>query len=320
VTDLAIRTRGLTKRFGRHVAVADLDLEVPRGALYGLIGPNGAGKSTTLRMLAGLERPTAGEITLDGKRVGGAGDGALHRVVGYMPDFFGVYEDMRSWEYLDFFARCHGIPPERRAVLVEELLDLVDLTVKRDADVQTLSRGMKQRLCLAHALVHDPQILLLDEPASGLDPRARLEMRELLRELGAMGKTVVVSSHILAELAHMCDVVGIMERGRLLASGPVAQIERTLRPVQVVRVHVLSPLDHAALLVEGMAGAELRGRSGAEDGADGGWLEVAIDGDLASRADLLARLVGEGVRVAAFSPREGDLEGLFMEITKGEVA
>ena len=210
---LAIETRSLTRRFGKLTAVDNLDLQVPTGSLFGLIGPNGAGKTTTLRMLAGLLQPTAGEILINGQ-VANHDWRELQRQIGYMPDFFGVYEDMLVWEYLDFYARCYDVPSVRRRQVTDELLELVDLATKRDAYVHTLSRGMQQRLCLAHALVHDPRVLLLDEPASGLDPRARVEMRELLRELGAMGKTVIVSSHILMELAELCNSVGIIEQAK----------------------------------------------------------------------------------------------------------
>jgi ABC-2 type transport system ATP-binding protein len=211
--------------------------------------------------------------------------------------------------------------------VVEELLDLVDLTGKRDADVHQLSRGMKQRLCLAHALVHDPQILLLDEPASGLDPRARLEIRELLRELRAMGKTVIISSHILSELEEICDSVGIMERGRLLACGSLDEIERGLLMGQTVRLHVSSPRSEAVAVLEALPGVTIL--SGEEEdgyddgigapGTEGGWLEITVDGDEAARAEALTRLVGSGVVVTAFTPRGRDLERLFMRITKGEV-
>ncbi len=201
----AIETIDLTRKFGKLTAVDALNLQVPAGSLFGLIGPNGAGKTTTLRMLAGLLDPSSGKIQINGSTTNGSWQD-IRRHIGYMPDFFGVYEDMLVWEYLDFFARCYDLPASRRLQIAEELLDLVDLSDKRDAYVQSLSRGMRQRLCLAHTLVHDPDVLLLDEPASGLDPRARVEMRELLRELGAMGKTIIVSSHILAELAELCEL------------------------------------------------------------------------------------------------------------------
>jgi len=308
----AIETRGLTRRFGKVIAVEGLDLRVSAGSLFGLIGPNGAGKTTTLRMLAGLLEPTAGEIVVNGHAVNHDWR-ALRRQIGYMPDFFGVYEDMLVWEYLDFFARCYDLPADRRRQVTDELLELVDLTEKREAYLQTLSRGMRQRLCLAHALVHDPQVLLLDEPASGLDPRARVEMRELLRELGAMGKTVVVSSHILSELAELCDAVGIIERGRLVASGSLGEISRRVRQGRTLRLKLLSDCDQAAAVVRDSPGVgQLRQVNGG--------LEVEFLGDDTATADLLAALVGQGVRVVSFTEVSGDLEDVFLRLTRGEVA
>jgi ABC-2 type transport system ATP-binding protein len=308
----AIETRALTRRYGRMTAVDHLELQVPVGALYGLIGPNGAGKTTTLRMLAGLLEPTAGQIALNGV-VANHDWRDLRRQIGYMPDFFGVYEDMLVWEYLDFFGRCYGIESQRRAQVTGELLELVDLGEKRDAYVQTLSRGMRQRLCLAHALVHDPQVLLLDEPASGLDPRARVEMRELLRELGAMGKTIVVSSHILSELAELCDSVGIIERGRLIASGPLQEIQRQVRQGRTLRLRLLSDPEQAEQMMRAQPG--VGDVYTVEEG-----LELQFTGDDAAAADLLAALVAAGVRVVSFSEVMSDLEEAFLKLTKGEVA
>jgi len=314
----AIETRSLTRRFGKLTAVDDLNLQIPSGALFGLIGPNGAGKTTTLRMLAGLLEPTSGEIHLFGKAVnsGGKDHGdwtELKRQIGYMPDFFGVYEDMLVWEYLDFFARCYGLAATRRRQVIDELLELVDLTEKRDVSVNTLSRGMKQRLCLAHALVHDPQILLLDEPASGLDPRARVEMRELLRELGAMGKTIVLSSHILAELAELCNSVGIIEKGRLVASGSMDEIRQHALQTRALRLKVLTDIDQAQAILRDQPGI---GQIYPVNGS----LEVEYSGDENAAAELLAVLVSQGVRVAAFNEVSSDLEEIFLQLTKGEVA
>ncbi|MGH9175393.1 MAG: ABC transporter ATP-binding protein, partial [Vicinamibacterales bacterium] len=256
----AIETHDLTKRYNGLTAVDDLTLTIPAGMLYGFIGPNGAGKTTTIRMLAGLLEPTAGTILIDGEEI--TKDSSRARwLVGYMPDFFGVYDEMMAWEYLDFFARCYNLPVARRKSIVDELLHLVDLYDKREAFVETLSRGMKQRLCLAHALVHDPKILLLDEPASGLDPRARVEMRELLRELGRMGKTVLISSHILTELAEMADAVAIIEKGKLVASGPVSEIARAARADKLMHIRLLETGD---AIVE-RATAALRGYPGVDE-------------------------------------------------------
>jgi len=312
LTVYAIETRNLNRRFGKVWAVQDLNLGVPQGVLYGLIGPNGAGKTTALRMLAGLLEPSSGEILVNGQPVNHNWRD-LQRQIGYMPDFFGVYEDLLVWEYLDFFARCYGIPAERRKRVISELLDLVDLGEKRDAYVQTLSRGMRQRLCLAHALVHDPQVLLLDEPASGLDPRARVEMRELLRELGAMGKTVILSSHILTELAELCDAVGIIEKGQLVASGPLDEIRRRIQDAHTLRIKVLSDLEHAEEILSRQAGVN---RVAPVDDS----LEVDFIGDEHAAADLLEVLLANRVRVASFAETATDLEEVFLRLTKGEVA
>jgi ABC-2 type transport system ATP-binding protein len=309
---IAVETRALTRRFGKLVAVSDLDLKIPSGALFGLIGPNGAGKTTTLRMLAGLLEPSSGEILINGQPVNHDWR-ELKRQIGYMPDFFGVYEDMLVWEYLDFFARCYGLPAVRRVQVTGELLELVDLSEKRNAYVHTLSRGMRQRLCLAHALVHDPQVLLLDEPASGLDPRARVEMRELLRELGSMGKTIILSSHILTELAELCDSIGIIEKGRLVASGSLDEIRQHALQNRTLRLKVLSDPEQAQSILKNQPGV-------GQVYPANGHLEVEFLGDEEAAADLLAALVAGGARVASFSELASDLEEIFLQLTRGEVA
>jgi ABC-2 type transport system ATP-binding protein len=304
---IAIETRELTRRFGRVTAVDGLNLKVPAGALFGLIGPNGAGKTTTLRMLAGLLEPTSGEIVLNGQ-VTNHDWREMRFQIGYMPDFFGVYEDMLVWEYLDFFGRCYDLPAARRHQVTGELLELVDLADKRDAYVQTLSRGMRQRLCLAHALVHDPQVLLLDEPASGLDPRARVEMRELLRELGAMGKTVVVSSHILSELAELCDSVGIIEKGQLVANGSLAEIARQIQQGKMLRLRTLSPQEEVEAVLSQQPGV-------GDVHEANGHLDVEFQGDDEATAALLATLLADGIKVVSFVETTGDLEEVFLRLT-----
>ena len=311
----AVETRALTKRYGRVLAVNQLNLQVPRGALFGFIGPNGAGKTTTLRMLAGLLDATSGEVWVAGQRVD-RDLRASHRLIGYMPDFFGVYDGMLVWEYLDFFARCYGLPAARRQTMVGELLDLVNLTDKRDANVQALSRGMQQRLCLAHALVHDPQILLLDEPASGLDPRARIEMRELLKELAAMGKTILVSSHILAELAEMCSAVGIIEKGALVACGATAEIRRKLQASRLVRARFLADETGAREWVRAVGCGEPR--LVPEANQTGTTLELEIAGDDEATAETLAQLIARGARIADFREAGNPLEDLFLQLTEPE--
>jgi len=307
-----LQTRGLTRRYGRTTAVAGVDLDVAQGEIFGLVGPNGAGKTTTLRMLATLLVPSDGDARILGHSVRREPD-TVRRLIGYMPDTFGVYDDMRVWEYLDFFARCHGIPAARRKRLVGDLLELVDLSHKRDDYVEALSRGMQQRLCLAHALVHEPPLLLLDEPASGLDPRARVELRELLRELRSMGKTIVISSHILPELEELCTAVAIIDHGRLLASGRVDEIQGRFRRGTVARASVLG--DAEALAAAARWFAVQPEATGVEILPDGR-LELALRGDDASAAALLARAVGAGIRVAAFAPAASDLEELFLQITE----
>jgi ABC-2 type transport system ATP-binding protein len=306
-----VRTEGLVKRYDGTLAVAGIDLEVEAGEIFGLVGPNGAGKTTTLRILATLLLPSSGHAEIAGWSVTRNPD-QVRRVLGFMPDAFGVYDDMKVWEYLDFFARCYGIAPAARRRMIGDLLELVDLADKRDAYVQTLSRGMQQRLCLAHALVHDPEVLLLDEPASGLDPRARVELRELLRELRAMGKTILISSHILPELEELCTSVAIVDRGQVLAQGRVADIERRLRFGAVLRVRALA---------EGEALEAIRDRFAADaDVASAvllhdGTIELGFRGDDAASARLLADVVREGLPIVSFARAASDLEELFLQVT-----
>jgi ABC-2 type transport system ATP-binding protein len=308
-----VRTSGLIKRYPGTLAVAGLDLEIAEGEIYGLVGPNGAGKTTTLRILATLLSATSGEAEIAGISVRRNPD-AARRVLGFMPDVFGVYDDMKVWEYLDFFARCYGIPAERRRRMIGDLLDLVDLGDKRDTYVQGLSRGMQQRLCLAHTLVHDPKVLLLDEPASGLDPRARVELRELLRELRSLGKTIVISSHILPELEELCTSVAIIDHGQVLAHGRVADIEKRLRYGAVLRVRVLGD-GEAIEAARAFYAAEARVASVAI--LDDGQIEIGFRGDDDESAELLARTVGAGIRVVSFARAASDLEELFLQVTSG---
>ncbi|WP_374689047.1 ATP-binding cassette domain-containing protein [Promineifilum sp.] len=314
-----IKLQGLTKRYGDLTAVADLDLSIGPGEVFGFIGPNGAGKTTTMRILTTLLRPTAGQAWVAGHAVTGD-PRAVRRAIGYMPDFFGVYEDMKVWEYLDFFAACYDIPAAARPGMIDDLLALVDLAHKREAYVETLSRGMKQRLCLARTLTHDPQVLILDEPASGLDPRARIEMRELLRELQRMGKTIFFSSHILSEVADICTSIGIIENGRLVAAGNVETMMRQLRAHRLITVRFVpgAGVDVAA------AGLWLRGEPEVlsvalpdEAGLPPEALRLDFSGDDAALSGLLARLIERGLPVVAFSEEKGDLEDVFMQVTRG---
>ena len=316
----AVELRGLVKRYDGQVAVAGVDLVIRPGEIFGLVGPNGAGKTTTMKILATLLAPTAGDALVCGI---GVMDEPIEvrRRIGYMPDFYGVYDDLRVWEYLDFFARCYRVPPARRVTMIGQLLQIVGLDDKRDAYVEALSRGMRQRLCLAHTLVHDPDVLILDEPASGLDPRARVEMREILRELRSMGKTILVSSHILPELAEMCTGVAIIDRGHVLRSGSIADIERSLRASTVLRIDLLGDADAAAawlrsdarvtdVLLEPLADADGLAR-----------MEVAFSGERGDQAAFLRDLVAAGHQVVGFTQATSDLEEIFLKVTgQGEAA
>ncbi len=307
-----VRTEGLVKRYDGTVAVAGLDLAIEEGEIFGLVGPNGAGKTTILRILATLLAPSAGEAEIAGVSVRG-NPNAVRRVVGFMPDVFGVYDDMKVWEYLDFFARCYGLPAARRRQMIGDLLDLVDLGDKRDSYVQGLSRGMQQRLCLAHTLVHDPQVLLLDEPASGLDPRARVELRELLRELRSLGKTILISSHILPELEELCTSVAIVDRGQVLAQGRVADIEQRLRIGAVLRIRVLAADVEA--LESARAWFETDSDVASAAILDDGTIELGFRGDDQATARLLGAAVQSGLAIVTFSRAASDLEELFLQVT-----
>ena len=329
-----IETKNLTKRYGGLIAVNDLSLNVEQGAIYGFVGPNGAGKTTTMRMITTLLQPTSGEAYVAGCSVTKDARG-VRRAIGYMPDFFGVYDDMKVWEYLDFFAACYEIPEATRAGLITDLLELVDLSHRREDMVDTLSRGMKQRLCLARTLAHDPQVLILDEPASGLDPRARIEIRELLTELSRMGKTIFFSTHILADVAEICTQVGIVEAGRLVAEGSLAEMQRRLMPHRRLQITLLNRVDEARLALVGRDGV-LEVKLAAENGnggptaepaeavaapaaGHGQVLEVSFSGDDEAVSALLRDLVGRGFPVLRFTESVHDLEEVFMHATKGIV-
>jgi ABC-2 type transport system ATP-binding protein len=304
-----VTVEGLRKRFGRFTALDGVDFTVPKGEIFGFIGPNGAGKTTTIRILATLTPADAGRALVGGIPVGEDPE-AVRSLVGYMPDFFGVYDRLTSEEYLEFYAACHGVPRKRRRVVAKELLELVDLGDRAKFQVDTLSRGQKQRLCLARALVHDPSVLLLDEPASGLDPRARVEMRELVKELARMGKTIVISSHILPELEELCTWVGFIDSGRMAAVGPMDEVRE--RASGGRRFHiVLSSTDPDWLKTV----AERMQSSTGVVRADvvGDHVEVTV-GDVEDHL-LLAELIKEGLPVRSFAPIEGDLSQAFLTLT-----
>jgi ABC-2 type transport system ATP-binding protein len=312
-----IETKGLTKRYGNFTAVNEISLQVEHGAIYGFVGPNGAGKTTTMRMITTLLQPTSGEAWVAGCSVHKDARG-VRRAIGYMPDFFGVYDDMTVWEYLDFFAACYNIPEATRRGLINDLLELVDLAHRRDDQVDTLSRGMKQRLCLARTLAHDPQVLILDEPASGLDPRARVEIRELLVELSRMGKTIFFSTHILADVAEICTQVGILEAGKLVAQGSLAEMQRRMVPHRRLQVTLLGSVESAQSALFGRDGVlELRVPEGQPEHPV---LEVDFIGDDEAVSALLRDLINRGVPVLHFAESMHDVEDVFMQVTKGIVS
>jgi ABC-2 type transport system ATP-binding protein len=308
-----IEVSHFTKRYGDFVAVDDLSFTIEKGEIFGFIGPNGAGKSTTIRFLATLLRPTAGEGHVAGFSVT-AEPMAVRRVIGFMPDDFGVYDGMKVWEFLDFFAVAYQIPRSFRKKIIGEVLELLDLSHKRDDYVNGLSKGMKQRLCLAKTLVHDPPVLILDEPASGLDPRARLEMKALLTELKQMGKTILISSHILSELADFCTAIGIIERGKLLAAGSIQQIQNQIRSHRVLKVRVVGEVtDRAAEVLR--TDSSIRTVETYDH-----TVTAEFEGQDQDMARLLDRLIQGGIAVQSFAEEPLSLEEVFMMITKGIVS
>jgi ABC-2 type transport system ATP-binding protein len=304
-----IETHDLTKMYGELYALNRLNLTLQQGDVYGFIGPNGAGKTTTMRILATLLNPSWGEATVCGYSIyNGAKE--IRRVIGYMPDFFGVYDDMKVIEYLEFFASAYRIKGAARRKICEEVLELVDLTYKRDALVTSLSRGMTQRLGLARTLLHDPQVLLLDEPASGLDPRARIEMRALLKELRTMGKTILVSSHILPELADICNKIGIIEQGCLLVNGEVTEVMKQVRTDIVLNIAVAERMTDASSMLESQPEVEsVQEKNGV--------LVVKLNEGVNQYSFLAGRLIEQGYELTLFKEDEINLETAFMHLTKG---
>jgi ABC-2 type transport system ATP-binding protein len=307
-----IETRDLTKKYGDLFALESLTLKLEQGDVFGFIGPNGAGKTTTMRILATLLNPSWGEASVCGYSIYNSSK-EIRRAFGYMPDFFGVYDDMKVIEYLEFFAAAYRIKGPERRKKCDQVLDLVDLGYKRDALVTSLSRGMTQRLGLARVLLHDPQVLLLDEPASGLDPRARIEMRELIKELRGMNKTIMVSSHILPELADICNKIGIIERGKLLFNGDV---ETAIRQVRGKHVYMISVgrdrNEEAAQRLETFPGIEK-----VEVDTTDGFVKVTLDDQTEEGSFIVERLIQEGFKIKSFKEEEVDLEDVFLGITKG---
>lgn len=306
---MIVSFEGVSKRYGRTVALDDVDLDIPPGSVTGLIGPNGAGKTTSMLIMSTLLGRDAGKVEVAGHDPM-TDARSVRRMLGYMPDFFGFYENLNAGEYLDFFAAIQGIRPARRPAVIADLLALVDLEDKADADVNGLSRGMKQRLSLARALIHDPEILILDEPASGLDPRARVQLRELIAELSRMGKTVIISSHILSELESICSHMVIIDGGKVRAQGELAEIGKLLSPLRRVMTRI--PEEHL-----GTAENLLRGLPDVDEVVvERGVIRMLVGGDEEQSAATLARLVEGGVPVYEWRTETAGLEELFMHLTE----
>jgi len=311
-----IAIKDLTKRYGQLTAVDQISFSVEEGEIFGFVGPNGAGKTSTLRMIACLLEPTSGEIQVGDHSVQHE-PRAVRRMIGYMPDFFGVYNDMKVWEYLDFFGACYAIPEVERAQLITDLLELVDLSHRREDMVDKLSRGMKQRLSLARTLVHDPQVLILDEPASGLDPRARVEIRELLVELAHMGKTIFFSTHILSDVAEICTRVGIIEAGKLVAVGALEDLQQQMMPRRLIEITVLGHLEETQSLLETIPGVINVDKI--QNNGTRNRLRIEFSGDDAEVSAALAVLIQNNIPVLHFSESRKDLEEVFLRATRGLV-
>ncbi len=308
-----LKIENLCKNYGKFRAVNDLNLHIPKGEIFGFVGPNGAGKTTTMRIICGLLDATSGKVFADGIDVVNRPK-ELKRIIGYMPDFFGVYDDLKVIEYLEFYASIYNIKGAESRKVCQDLLELVDLMDKRDFYVDSLSRGMKQRLCLARSLVHNPELLILDEPASGMDPRARIEMKEILRTLKSMGKTILVSSHILPELAELCTAIGIIEKGRIVMSGTVEEITRKVYHTQTVRIKVIDKLDEAVRILQEYPDVDGINTVSANE------VEASFNGDEVFMNALLVRLIQKNIPVTAFNQLDGNLEDIFMKVTAtGEV-
>lgn len=309
--ETSIELRRLHRFFGKTRAVDDISLAVRRGQVFGYIGPNGAGKTTSMRILATLDLPSYGEAFVDGFSVVNDPELVRHRL-GYMPDAFGTYRDVNCWEYLDFFARAYGLVGRQRVSRLRWVLDFTGTRGMAEKPIRGLSKGMKQRLCLGRALIHDPAVLILDEPAAGLDPRARIELRRMIGDLAQRGKTILVSSHILTELAEMCDSVGIIEQGRMLATGSVEEIQRQQQQHRELVLRVLSRTQQLASQL--LQRPECRNLV-----LDGQLLRMEFSGDLADQAALVRQLVSDGYEIAEVTARAKSLEDVFLQVTRGLV-
>lgn len=311
-TQPILKTEALTKRYGDFTALDNLDLTVHRGEVFGYIGPNGSGKTTTFRILCGLLEPTEGKAVVADRDVTGNKD-LIKQLVGYLPDNFGVYPTLRVWEYLDFFAAAYRIPRAQRKARIDQCLQIANSEPFRDKLMGELSRGMKQRVGIAKTLLHDPQVLILDEPAATIDPRARIQMRTLLRQLADLGKAVLVSSHILPELADVCDTVGILSSGKLVACGPVQEIMRTVRQRRLMQIEVLKHPAEARQVLDEAPGEWQR----VEDAeGSGNLLRYEVSADDRQIAQALLMLLRKGIPVVSYHEVPADLEDVFMSLTK----
>lgn len=305
-----LRLEGVTKKYGKFTAVDNLSLEIKDGEIFGFVGPNGAGKTTTLKMIATLLRPTLGSIYIDDIEVS-SNIRKVRGIMGYMPDFFGVYDNLKVNEYLDFYGDVAGLTKEEKNTVIPDLLELVDLSNKKKEYVDSLSRGMKQRLCLARSLIHNPKLLILDEPASGMDPRARVQMKEILKELRRMGKTILISSHILPELSELCTNIGIIERGRIVECGRVEHIMKKVNKTNSMKIKVLDSIDKAVrVLKEEPIVSNLYN--------DDDIIEFDFEGEEKDISQIVKKLLNNDIPVISFSPIESNLEEIFMKVTRGE--
>jgi ABC-2 type transport system ATP-binding protein len=305
-----LKVTNLVKKYGKFTAVDNLSMEISEGQIYGFVGANGAGKTTTMKVIAGLLQPTFGEVMVEGIDILSE-PGVVKRKIGYMPDFFGVYDDLKVDEYMDFYAGIYGVPYKDRKKITDQLLELVDLSHKRDFYVDSLSRGMKQRLCLARSLIHNPRLLILDEPASGLDPRARVEMKGILRELKNMGKTVLISSHILPELAELCTAIGIIDKGKMVVSGTVDEIMDKLTGTRKLKVKVKEKTEDTVRLLQEQP--SIKGIR-----ANGNIIEADFKGDDNTLSTILKRLVAQDIPVVSYTNEGESLETIFMHLIEAK--
>lgn len=304
-----LRITDLTKNYGSFTAVNHLTLHIPEGELFGFVGPNGAGKTTTIRIVCGLLTASSGKVQI-GDTAAAVGSKEMKRQIGYVPDFFGVYDNLKVREYMDMYGSMYSMNSRDIAKLTDDLLELVNLTDKKEFYVDTLSRGMKQRLCVARALLHNPKLLILDEPSSGLDPRARVEMKELLKNLHSMGKTIVISSHILAELSEMCSSIGIMNRGQLVTSGRIEDIMRQLNGGNHIHIRIGSDMETAVRLMKEQAGVVVESVRENE-------MIISSNGTDEEICALIGYMITNQVILTGFYKEEGNLESLFMQLTGG---